>query len=172
MDVSEYLINAFNEIFGNGEYSTYEDEDGSMVLSVKLIGLEEFEFDLKDVEIALLELDYPIDINDYVMSAVEAVSLSGDYNIEMKNYTFKDVADVMEMILSAITEIGLPYEISDPIESEEDPSISSGYWINIGQYPVPFYFEDALMNLIAAKRPADLYVKEIIVQHVGRIPRL
>ena len=47
IDVSDYIIEAFNSKWGTGMYIKSEDEEGNPTLIVNLIGVEEFELDLK-----------------------------------------------------------------------------------------------------------------------------
>ncbi len=178
MDMSEYIIDAFREKWGNGTFEQGVDEDGSPVLHVHLIGIVEFSIDLKAAEHALLELN--IDPEAYVESIIESAKVASIFEDEDDNLdddvdgTFSEIADAMDMIFIALMELNLIDDdaVGDPLESDTQPGMCMGLWINIGIHPVPFYFYDSWKNIIRDKRPVTDYVKMVIIKHVGKIPNV
>ena len=163
IDVSDYVIEAFNSKWGSGLYVKSEDEDGNPTLIVNLIGVEEFELDLKSAEEAIV--DQGVDPDDYVISIVDTIHFAGD-NLEA---TFKEIAKAMELIFEALITLNTGHTVGDCVEDEEE-NMCIGLWINIGIHPVPFFFKDTWENLIREQKDTEKYVKNVIIKHVGKIP--
>ena len=163
IDVSDYVIEAFNSKWGSGLYVKSEDEDGNPTLIVNLIGVEEFELDLKSAEEAIV--DQGVDPDDYVISIVDTIHFAGD-NLEA---TFKEIAKAMELIFEALITLDISNTVGDCVEDEEE-NMCIGLWINIGIHPVPFFFKDIWENLIREQKDTEKYVKNVIIKHVGKIP--
>jgi predicted RNase H-like HicB family nuclease len=163
IDVSDYIIEAFNNKWGSGMYIKTEDEDGNPTLLVNIIGIEEFELDLMSAEQAII--DEGVDPDDYVVSVIETVHLAGD-DIEA---TFKEIAKAMELIFEALISLDIEHTVGDCVE-DEDEKMCIGLWINIGIYPVPFYFKESWENLVRDNKDSEDYVKYIIVKHTGKLP--
>ncbi len=171
MDVSEYLIDAFRTNFGPGEFHKDVDEENNPVLIVNLLGFEEFEIDLISAESSII--DEGIDPDKFVQSVIESVKLfMDDPECDQDDKSFSDMSVIMEMVIEAIERLDLPFQIADPVNSKYIEGMCIGLWINIGQHPVPFYFKDAWENIVRKQKSPDIYVKEIIVQHVGKIPKI
>lgn len=163
IDVSDYIIEAFNSKWGTGMYIKSEDEEGNPTLIVNLIGVEEFELDLKSAEEAIV--DQGVDPDDYVISIVDTIHFAGD-NVEA---TFKEIAKAMELIFEALITLDISHTVGDCVEDEEE-NMCIGLWINIGIHPVPFFFKDTWENLIREQKDTEKYVKNVIIKHVGKIP--
>jgi hypothetical protein len=163
IDVSDYRIEAFNSKWGSGMYIKSEDEEGNPTLIVNLIGVEEFELDLKSAEQAIV--DEGVDPDDYVVSVIDTIHFAGD-NLEA---TFKEIAKAMELIFEALITLDISHTVGDCVEDEEE-NMCIGLWINIGIHPVPFYFKDTWENLIRDQKDSEKYVKNVIIKHVGKIP--
>ena len=163
IDVSDYIIEAFNSKWGSGMYIKSEDEEGNPTLIVNLIGVEEFELDLKSAEQAIV--DEGVDPDDYVVSVIDTIHFAGD-NLEA---TFKEIAKAMELIFEALITLDINHTVGDCVEDEEE-NMCIGLWINIGIHPVPFYFKDTWENLIRDQKDSEKYVKNVIIKHVGKIP--
>ena len=163
IDVSDYIIEAFNSKWGTGMYIKSEDEEGNPTLIVNLIGVEEFELDLKSAEEAIV--DQGVDPDDYVISIVDTIHFAGD-NLEA---TFKEIAKAMELIFEALITLDISHTVGDCVEDEEE-NMCIGLWINIGIHPVPFFFKDTWKNLIREQKDTEKYVKNVIIKHVGKIP--
>jgi hypothetical protein len=163
IDVSDYVIEAFNSKWGSGLYVKSEDEDGNPTLIVNLIGVEEFELDLKSAEEAII--DQGVDPDDYVVSIVDTIHFAGD-DIEA---TFKEIARAMELIFEALISLEIDHTVGDCVEDEEE-NMCIGLWVNIGIHPVPFYFKDSWENLVRDKRDSEHYVKYTVVNHIGKLP--
>lgn len=163
IDVSDYIIEAFNSKWGSGMYIKSEDEEGNPTLIVNLIGVEEFELDLKSAEQAIV--DEGVDPDDYVVSVIDTIHFAGD-NLEA---TFKEIAKAMELIFEALITLDISHTVGDCVEDEEE-NMCIGLWINIGIHPVPFYFKDTWENLIRDQKDSEKYVKNVIIKHVGKIP--
>lgn len=163
IDVSDYIIEAFNSKWGTGMYIKSEDEEGNPTLIVNLIGVEEFELDLKSAEQAIV--DEGVDPDDYVVSVIDTIHFAGD-NLEA---TFKEIAKAMELIFEALITLDISHTVGDCVEDEEE-NMCIGLWINIGIHPVPFYFKDTWENLIRDQKDSEKYVKNVIIKHVGKIP--
>ena len=163
IDVSDYIIEAFNSKWGTGMYIKSEDEEGNPTLIVNLIGVEEFELDLKSAEEAIV--DQGVDPDDYVISIVDTIHFAGD-NLEA---TFKEIAKAMELIFEALITLDISHTVGDCVEDEEE-NMCIGLWINIGIHPVPFFFKDIWENLIREQKDTEKYVKNVIIKHVGKIP--
>jgi predicted RNase H-like HicB family nuclease len=163
IDVSDYVIEAFNSKWGSGLYVKSEDEDGNPTLIVNLIGVEEFELDLKSAEEAII--DQGVDPDDYVVSIVDTIHFAGD-DIEA---TFKEIARAMELIFEALISLEIDHTVGDCVEDEEE-NTCIGLWVNIGIHPVPFYFKDSWENLVRDKRDSEHYVKYTVVNHIGKLP--
>lgn len=163
IDVSDYIIEAFNNNWGSGMYIKSEDEDGNPTLIVNIIGVEEFELDLKSAEQAII--DEGVDPDDYVVSVIDTVHLAGE-DIEA---SFKEIARAMELIFEALISLDIDHTVGDCVE-DEDENMCIGLWINIGIYPVPFYFKDSWENLVRDNRDSEHYVKYTIVNHIGKLP--
>lgn len=163
IDVSDYIIEAFNSKWGSGMYIKSEDEEGNPTLIVNLIGVEEFELDLKSAEQAIV--DEGVDPDDYVVSVIDTIHFAGD-NLEA---TFKEIAKAMELIFEALITLDISHTVGDCVE-DEDENMCIGLWINIGIHPVPFYFKDTWENLIRDQKDSEKYVKNVIIKHVGKIP--
>ena len=163
IDVSDYVIEAFNSKWGSGLYVKSEDEDGNPTLIVNLIGVEEFELDLKSAEEAIV--DQGVDPDDYVISIVDTIHFAGE-DIEA---TFKEIAREMELIFEALISLEIDHTVGDCVEDEEE-NMCIGLWVNIGIHPVPFYFKDSWENLVRDKRDSEHYVKYTVVNHIGKLP--
>ena len=163
IDVSDYVIEAFNSKWGTGLYVKSEDEDGNPTLIVNLIGVEEFELDLKSAEEAIV--DQGVDPDDYVISIVDTIHFAGE-DIEA---TFKEIARAMELIFEALISLEIDHTVGDCVEDEEE-NMCIGLWVNIGIHPVPFYFKDSWENLVRDKRDSEHYVKYTVVNHIGKLP--
>ena len=163
IDVSDYIIEAFNSKWGSGLYVKSEDEDGNPTLIVNLIGVEEFELDLKSAEEAIV--DQGVDPDDYVISIVDTIHFAGE-DIEA---TFKEIARAMELIFEALISLEIDHTVGDCVEDEEE-NMCIGLWVNIGIHPVPFYFKDSWENLVRDKRDSEHYVKYTVVNHIGKLP--
>jgi hypothetical protein len=163
IDVSDYVIEAFNSKWGSGLYVKSEDEDGNPTLIVNLIGVEEFELDLKSAEEAIV--DQGVDPDDYVISIVDTIHFAGE-DIEA---TFKEIARAMELIFEALISLEIDHTVGDCVEDEEE-NMCIGLWVNIGIHPVPFYFKDSWENLVRDKRDSEHYVKYTVVNHIGKLP--
>lgn len=163
IDVSDYIIEAFNSKWGTGMYIKSEDEEGNPTLIVNLLGVEEFELDLKSAEQAIV--DEGVDPDDYVVSVIDTIHFAGD-NLEA---TFKEIAKAMELIFEALITLDISHTVGDCVEDEEE-NMCIGLWINIGIHPVPFYFKDTWENLIRDQKDSEKYVKNVIIKHVGKIP--
>ena len=163
IDVSDYIIEAFNSKWGTGMYIKSEDEEGNPTLIVNLIGVEEVELDLKSAEEAIV--DQGVDPDDYVISIVDTIHFAGD-NLEA---TFKEIAKAMELIFEALITLDISHTVGDCVEDEEE-NMCIGLWINIGIHPVPFFFKDTWENLIREQKDTEKYVKNVIIKHVGKIP--
>jgi len=163
IDVSDYIIEAFNSKWGSGIYIKSEDEEGNPTLIVNLKGEEEFELDLKSAEQAIV--DEGVDPDDYVVSVIDTINFAGD-NLEA---TFKEIAKAMELIFEALINLDISHTVGDCVEDEEE-NMCIGLWINIGIHPVPFYFNDTWENLIRDQKDSEKYVKNVIIKHVGKIP--
>ena len=163
IDVSDYIIEAFNSKWGTGMYIKSEDEEGNPTLIVNLIGVEEFELDLKSAEEAIV--DQGVDPDDYVISIVDTIHFAGE-DIEA---TFKEIARAMELIFEALISLEIDHTVGDCVEDEEE-NMCIGLWINIGIHPVPFFFKDTWENLIREQKDTEKYVKNVIIKHVGKIP--
>ena len=107
IDVSDYIIEAFNNKWGSGMYIKTEDEDGNPTLLVNIIGIEEFELDLMSAEQAII--DEGVDPDDYVVSVIETVHLAGD-DIEA---TFKEIAKAMELIFEALISLDIDHTVGE-----------------------------------------------------------
>ena len=114
IDVSDYVIEAFNSKWGSGLYVKSEDEDGNPTLIVNLIGVEEFELDLKSAEEAIV--DQGVDPDDYVISIVDTIHFAGE-DIEA---TFKEIARAMELIFEALISLEIDHTVGDCVEDEEE----------------------------------------------------
>ena len=163
IDVSDYIIEAFNSKWGTGMYIKSEDEEGNPTLIVNLIGVEEFELDLKSAEEAIV--DQGVDPDDYVISIVDTIHFAGE-DIEA---TFKEIARAMELIFEALISLEIDHTVGDCVEDEEE-NMCIGLWVNIGIHPVPFYFKDSWENLVRDKRDSEHYVKYTVVNHIGKLP--
>lgn len=163
IDVSDYIIEAFNNKWGSGIYIKSEDEDGNPTLIVNLIGVEEFELDLKSAELAII--DEGVDPDDYVVSVIDTIHFAGDDS----EATFKEIASAMELIFEALVSLDIDHTIGDCVEDEEE-NMCIGLWINIGIHPVPFYFKESWENLVRDQKDSEEYVKYIIVKHTGKLP--
>jgi len=130
---------------------------------VNLIGVEEFELDLKSAEEAII--DQGVDPDDYVVSIVDTIHFAGD-DIEA---TFKEIARAMELIFEALISLEIDHTVGDCVEDEEE-NMCIGLWVNIGIHPVPFYFKDSWENLVRDKRDSEHYVKYTVVNHIGKLP--
>lgn len=163
IDVSDYIIEAFNSKWGSGMYIKSEDEEGNPTLIVNLIGVEEFELDLKSAEQAIV--DEGVDPDDYVVSVIDTIHFAGE-NLEA---TFKEIAKAMELIFEALITLDISHTVGDCVEDEEE-NMCIGLWINIGIHPVPFYFKDTWESLIRDQKDSEKFVKSVIIKHVGKIP--
>lgn len=175
MDMSEYLINAFRDMWGGGTFEKDVDESGNPMLNVRLIGMSEFSIDLRAAEHAILEEG--VTPEDYAASIVESSKLDSilesDDDEDENDRTFDEIALAMDIVIESL--IALDYisddtHVGDPVIAEDDPQACEGLWINIGIHPVPFLFADAWKNLIHKKRSPEEYVKEVIIRHVGKLP--
>lgn len=163
IDVSDYIIEAFNSKWGSGMYIKSEDEEGNPTLIVNLMGVDEFELDLKSAEQAII--DEGVDPDDYVVSVIDTVHFAGE-DIEA---TFKEIARAMELIFEALISLDIEHTVGDCVEDEEE-NMCIGLWINIGIHPVPFYFKDSWENLVRDNIESEHYVKFTIVNHIGKLP--
>ena len=167
VDVSDYLKDAFQEKCGdNVVYIKTEDEHGNPILLVDIKGLEPFEIDLDLAEKAIV--DNGIDPSIFVMKAIESVTILSA-KLTDTGGTFGEISKSMEMIFDYLTDEDVEFEVGDCVESESDEDMCIGLWVNIGIHPIPFYFQDAWENLISEKRDVSEYVKEVIINHVGRM---
>jgi hypothetical protein len=163
IDVSDYIIEAFNNHWGSGIYIKSEDEDGNPTLIINLLGIEEFELDLKTAEQAII--DEGVDPDDYVVSVIDTIHFAGD-DLEA---TFKEIAKAMELIFEALISLDISHSVGDCVEDEEE-NMCIGLWINIGIHPVPFYFKESWENLIRDQKNSEEYVEYIILKHTGKLP--
>jgi hypothetical protein len=167
IDVSDYIIEAFNSKWGTGLYIKTEDDEGNPTLVVNLLGIEEFELDLKSAEQAIIEEG--VDPDDYVVSVIDTVKFASDGDDDDIEATFKEIAKAMELIFEALISLDISHTVGDCVE-DEDEKMCIGLWINVGIHPVPFYFKESWESLVRDNKDSEDYVKYIIVKHTGKLP--
>lgn len=166
VDVSEYIIEAFKNKWGDSSFEKIYDEDDNPVLLVNLKGMEEFEIDLEEAEHLIIEEN--IDPDDYVVSVIHAARfLALD---EQSEGTFSEIAKAMDKVLVYLIESEINHTVGDCVQAEDEENMCCGIWINIDIHPVPFYFKDCWENLIRDELNVEEYVKSVIIKHVGRMP--
>lgn len=162
IDVSDYIIESIRNIWGDGHFERSVDEDGNKTLVVILEGLEEFEIDLKTAELAIIEDG--VNPDDYAHRILKTIQFYGDED----EANFEQIARSMELIFDALTKMQADYTVGDCVEDEEEDNMCIGLWINIGIYPIPFYFKDTWENIVRDERDAKEYVRYTIFKHTGK----
>jgi hypothetical protein len=161
IDVSDYIVESIKNIWGDGEFYKSVDEEGNKTLVVILEGLEEFEIDLKTAETAII--DDGINPDDYAHRIIRTIQFYGE-----DEANFEQIAKSMELIFEVLTRMDADYTVGDCVKDEEEENMCIGLWINVGIYPVPFYFKDTWENLVRDERNATEYVRYVIFNHTGK----
>ena len=162
IDVSDYIIESIKNIWGDGIFEISVDEDGNKTLVVILEGLEEFEIDLKTAELAII--DDGVTPDDYAHRILKTIQFYGDEN----EANFEQIARFMELIFEVLSQMQADYTVGDCVEDEEEDNMCIGLWINIGIYPIPFYFKDICENLVRDEMDAKEYVRYVVFKHTGK----
>jgi hypothetical protein len=162
IDVSAYIIEGIRKVWGEGNFTKSDDELGNKILIVELEGLQEFEIDLKSAESAILEDG--VNPDDYAYRILKTIEFQG----EDEEANFNEIAKSMELVFTALSFMQVDYTVGDCVEDEEEENMCIGLWINIGIYPIPFYFKDTWENLVRDDKESMDYVRYVIFKHTGK----